>query len=64
VQRQICNKVRHFSGVRHSPVDDVILLLLASLSDILVLTELLRVAQDPKVALILGVFKILKSYFK
>jgi hypothetical protein len=41
-----------------------ILLLLASLLDILVLIELLRVVQDPKVVLILGVFKILKSYFK
>jgi hypothetical protein len=41
-----------------------ILLLLASLLDILVLIELLRVAQDPKVVLILGVFKILKLYFK
>ena len=41
-----------------------ILLLLASLLDILVLTELLRVAQDPEVVLILGVFKILKLYFK
>jgi hypothetical protein len=40
------------------------LLLLASLLDILVLIELLRVAQDPKVVLILGVFKILKLYFK
>jgi hypothetical protein len=40
------------------------LLLLASLSDMLVLIELLRVAQDPKVVLILGVFKILKLYFK
>ena len=39
-------------------------LLLASLLDILVLTELLRVVQDPKVVLILGVFKILKLYFK
>jgi hypothetical protein len=39
-------------------------LLLVSLLDILVLTELLRVVQDPKVVLILGVFKILKSYFK
>jgi hypothetical protein len=41
-----------------------ILLLLASLLDILVSIELLRVAQDPKVVLILGVFKILKLYFK
>jgi hypothetical protein len=41
-----------------------ILLLLASLLDMLVLTELLRVAQDPKVVLILGVFKLLKLYFK
>jgi hypothetical protein len=39
-------------------------LLLASLSDMSVLTELLRVAQDPKVVLILGVFKMLKLYFK
>jgi hypothetical protein len=39
-------------------------LLLASLLDISVSTELLRVAQDPKVVLILGVFKILKLYFK
>jgi hypothetical protein len=30
----------------------------------LVSTELLRVAWDPKVVLILGVFKMLKSYFK
>jgi hypothetical protein len=41
-----------------------ILLLLASLLDMLVLIELLRVAQDPKVVLILGVFKMLKLYFK
>jgi hypothetical protein len=41
-----------------------ILLLLASLLDMLVLTELLRVVQDPKIVLILGVFKILKLYFK
>ena len=40
------------------------LLLLVSLLDMLVLTELLRVAQDPKVVLILGVFKMLKLYFK
>jgi hypothetical protein len=40
------------------------LLLLASLLDMSVLTELLRVARDPKVVLILGVFKMLKSYFK
>jgi hypothetical protein len=39
-------------------------LLLASLSDMLVSTELLRVARDPEVALILGVFKMLKLYFK
>jgi hypothetical protein len=39
-------------------------LLLVSLSDILVSTELLRVVQDPKVVLILGVFKMLKLYFK
>jgi hypothetical protein len=41
-----------------------ILLLLASLLDILVLIELLRVAQDPKVVLILRVFKMLKLDFK
>ena len=36
------------------------LLLLLTLLDMLTLLELLEVAQDPKVVLILGVFKMLK----